>query len=546
MVADDLFNAAKAATKARRQEKGKAVHRRKDITASSLAVVPDPVPEEDKIDSKVLETPTMTATRGLKRKSRAAAAAANDYRDEPEDSNQMENPSVEDSLEASINDNRPQILKRATRSAAAAPPARMHLQANSEVSSNSNQSSEIDASIPVPDMEALKISKKTAAARNKMKYMKELEKIQRAPTPVVQVDSNDDLRKADKPTRVSEMEDQDFSFHPNVESTRVGLQQFDEDGDDEESDAPVPEPQGSPKASSRKRLSSRLKSADAAKYALVNEDDRGSYIERSAANASNNESIVKKSAQRRASKSVSFVETAEVSKSSRAEKTLERTQNTRSASIPNVEPMEEEQVPEEGDGNQEQITDDEAADEDEIHVRNARTSMELMPPPNLPLIGGAKKQSTKVTRKKADPEVKRMKDLVNKFETITGLKLEKEAHPTLVEVYDELMDEAMARLRHQTNGLTPRLGDWKDLLIHYGFIPEDDHQNRHLNVILRRYLDEEHLMRLINLPMLDGTGRDTIKNDIWNERAAEMDDDLPPLKIYGGKKRKRSRNKSNK
>merc|ERR1712018_974143 len=55
------------------------------------------------------------------------------------------------------------------------------------------------------------------------------------------------------------------SFHPNVESTRVGIVVSDEEEEEE------------PKASSRKRSVSRMKN-NSSKNMLLDEDDRGSYL----------------------------------------------------------------------------------------------------------------------------------------------------------------------------------------------------------------------------------------------------------------------------
>ena len=42
--------------------------------------------------------------------------------------------------------------------------------------------------------------------------------------------------------------------------------------------------------------------------------------------------------------------------------------------------------------------------------------------------------------------------------------------------------------RHQTGGYPAKLGDWKDLMIHYGCIPPNDKLNIRLFGLLRMYL----------------------------------------------------------
>ena len=52
----------------------------------------------------------------------------------------------------------------------------------------------------------------------------------------------------------------------------------------------------------------------------------------------------------------------------------------------------------------------------------------------------------------------------------------------------DFYDEAIIRLRHQTGGKSPKLGDWKDLFVYYGFIPEHDLRDTGLYKLLRTYL----------------------------------------------------------
>ena len=56
------------------------------------------------------------------------------------------------------------------------------------------------------------------------------------------------------------------------------------------------------------------------------------------------------------------------------------------------------------------------------------------------------------------------------------------------------------------------------------------------------FVDETQYIHLIPYPLLDGTNAHTLPKDIWNWRATDeenVEEYLPPLRIYGEKMRKR-------
>ena len=57
------------------------------------------------------------------------------------------------------------------------------------------------------------------------------------------------------------------------------------------------------------------------------------------------------------------------------------------------------------------------------------------------------------------------------------------------------------------------------------------------------FVDETQYIHLIPYPLLDGTNAHTLPKDIWNWRATDeenVEEYLPPLRIYGEKMRKRN------
>ena len=136
-------------------------------------------------------------------------------------------------------------------------------------------------------------------------------------------------------------------------------------------------------------------------------------------------------------------------------------------------------------------------DDGQEEVFSKRMSQEMMPPPpstvvmktttsrshrldsvldEEPLISDAtvanlvmpplqKKKQTKAKttkrEKSKEPEIFSDKELRLTFEKVSGLKVGPAVQPMLRQVHDELYREAMETSDMNTNGLSPKLGDWK-------------------------------------------------------------------------------------
>ena len=142
------------------------------------------------------------------------------------------------------------------------------------------------------------------------------------------------------------------------------------------------------------------------------------------------------------------------------------------------------------------------------------------------MIGVKRPRSKKSQAPSTSSSVLSEKEMVKYFKQFSGKNVSKDAIPTLVESSNNFMEEAMDRLRLETHGATPKLGDYKDLFEYYGLIPKENGM-RHLNAFLEQTLDHEDLYRLIPMPLMDGSGGTTIPKDIWNQRAADDVENLP-------------------
>lgn len=101
--------------------------------------------------------------------------------------------------------------------------------------------------------------------------------IRRAPTPVSKDSASFGIAPKNhvEPEQISE--EADITFHPNVESTRLNIQIF-EDGASSTSGQSAKLSSHSPKPSTRRRSASRMNKDETLKLALITEEDRGSYI----------------------------------------------------------------------------------------------------------------------------------------------------------------------------------------------------------------------------------------------------------------------------
>ena len=146
--------------------------------------------------------------------------------------------------------------------------------------------------------------------------------------------------------------------------------------------------------------------------------------------------------------------------------------------------------------------------------------------------GKAKVKNPK-TRKRKQENVKKgvlsEKELVSCFKQFSGgMEVPKDVLPNLIEMSDNFMDQAMTRLNEQTYGAQPKLGDWKDLFEHYGFIPKGRASTRHLYALLAKYLSGEHVYKLVPMPLQGGKGGYTLPRDMWDQRATDDDDTVIP------------------
>jgi hypothetical protein len=62
----------------------------------------------------------------------------------------------------------------------------------------------------------------------------------------------------------------------------------------------------------------------------------------------------------------------------------------------------------------------------------------------------------------------------------------KNAIPALLEANEKFMDLALKRLRKQTGGAEPKLGDLKDLFQHFGMIPMANNDDADNNQVYTR------------------------------------------------------------
>ena len=195
----------------------------------------------------------------------------------------------------------------------------------------------------------------------------------------------------------------DITFDPNIESTRVGLNEFDdEDGLDT-----------SPKRSSRKKSATRLK-RNASGLAL-SQEDRGSYLGEDE-DLESLEAPVKRLSQEIMPPPTSTV----VAKSTRSR---------RLDSVLTEEPL---------------ISDASVA--------------------NIVAKQSPKEDNKKTIKKEKIKPILSDKELKSIFEKKSGLKVGPAVQPMLRQVHNELFEEAMEKLNENTQGLPPKLGDWKDML----------------------------------------------------------------------------------
>ena len=498
---------------------------------------------------------------------------------------------------------------------------------------------------------------KRRLASNKS-FLNALDNVKRSQTPektatpvvITEESINDDVRRASAPRNIANIvdpndddveedeeyedrEDVELSFHPNIESTRVGLQQF---GDDEERSSPrthfsrrstmlrsnvenaankenvsaaVPLQQTSPKASSRKRSASRINNKT--RIAALDEDDRGSYLtyQRPSQPLSTSQSyapapvsIEKESSRIRTpvlpSKNASQMQDPK----DIIEKVIQQEERRRSREVTqssgshiydhgtSPEPPMSEYQEEALEADHE---DDHQEREHGESDGGRRLSQQQMPPPPTPgtsrqagglteprtsrrtltdSILGSKKvplsesmlnlilneEEDNEAMSKAKPQTQRRvqpkkrnksSNLYDYPFTEKKLKVmykgEINRNATKQEV-ENFYEEAMTRMRHQTGGQSAKLGDWRDLLVHFKFIPEHDPWDAKLYKLLRTYLCETQYIHLIPYPMLDGTGTYTLPLDIWEKRALDddfNDEDLDAFVVYGEKKRKRRKKK---
>ena len=168
-----------------------------------------------------------------------------------------------------------------------------------------------------------------------------------------------------------------------------------------------------------------------------------------------------------------------------------------------------------------------------------------------------KAKTTKREKSKEKTEILSDRELKKTFEKVSGLKVGPAVAPMLRQVHTELYEEAMETLEENTQGLPPKLGDWKDMfqqvkkgmkhlqrLIDYiyfcffklGYLPKDDPDHSHLYALLRKYCTPEEMRLLVPRPTLHGGGKWTMDRNIWNQRAVDFDDDD---EAFGTKKKKR-------
>lgn len=595
--ADDLFNAAKAATKARRERMGRSASKRKDVLESSREPLPPANDvEEENFDPMELQTPAPTMKNALKRKSRLIKnrRMTQDHDSEEDKEDSQNDSGVAKAIENNASPRNPQKLKRrATRSV-----GRVLRESNQEIlDDESNIEDSIEAKIMAHErqnkvltrtnrrttvigkaavasshsidedadaeddddiedlekierkIEELKMTRKSRVSKQAL--ARDFEHIRRAPTPVKNpVETDDNLRQPNLEIDAAQVaEEAEMSFHPNVESTRVGAGQIFADSESSTAGSRnSKEPQGSPKASSRKRTASRQKMSESLKYALVNEDDRGSYL----------------AARNQAKKSPEKLVAAPVVESIEDEEEDAQSYGDNGADgYENVEP----------DSNEE--NEPEIVDHQEASVTK-RQSQELMPPPSSTVIQRATrnraldslivqdedqldfsgildvqegKSSKGVRRKKVSQKAKRDRSpslsdtsMKNYFEHFSGRKLGKDGLTALKEGVNEVLDAMDDWLLERTGGLKPQLGDYKDAMEHFQLIEpgESIFQRFH------EYLDAEDLFKLFPMAFFDGSvgGGTTMPENAWDIRATDIEDTGDDnFKIYGQKRKAKSKRK---
>ena len=483
---------------------------------------------------------------------------------------------------------------------------------------------------------------------NALDHVKRSQTPEKTATPVIAEESvNDDVRWASAPRNIAavvdpndddveedeDREDVELSFHPNIESTRVGLQQF---GDDEERSSPrthfsrrstmlrsnvdiaankenvsaaVPSQQTSPKASSRKRSASRINSKT--RIAALDEDDRGSYItyQRPSQPLSTSQSYAP--APVSIERETSRIKTPALPSKNASqmqdpkdiiEKVIQQEERRRSREVTqssgsHIYDHGTSPEPPPSEYHEEALEADHEEDHQEQNHEQSeggrRLSQQQMPPPPTPgtsrqasaqteprtsrktltdsILGSRKEplsesmlnlilneEEDNEAMTKARPQQQRrvqpkkrnkssnMYDYPfteKKFKVMYKGEINRNATKQELENFYE---EAMTRMRHQTGGQSAKLGDWRDLLVHFKFIPEHDPWDAKLYKLLRTYLCATQWFHLIPQPMLDGTGEHTLPLDIWEKRALDddfNDEDLDAFVVYGEKKRKRRKKK---
>ena len=520
IVADDLFNAAKAATKARREKSGRPP-KRKDVTVVDNVVLEEE--EAENTDPAISQTP-QDPKRFLRRKSRMIltrrmsqdgqddilppnaenseenlsenieeynpmalrrsirppkVAARTDHLHEP---SLEENDVDEDNTEENVTENL-EKLKLQRRSVRPRTKAMGPLQSLSPNVTRENESENESVKSPAPFQPVVGVKHQL----NTRNIQSKLDKIQRAPTP-----SFEDFRVSNKGANVGEYVELDMTFHPNAESTRVGLNPYDLDLDNSES---------SPRKSSRKRSASRLKKT----LPLISEaeDDQGSYIDQ--------------------------IEQPEQLEEDQSIKRLSQEMMPPPSSIVVPKPARSHRL--------DSVLEEEPLITDASVVKIIQQSQP------------EKKQGSKRKTKSKSVEKPLVSDreLVDRFQRDGGLRVGDKMLPMLRQTVDEIFDNAMENLYANTEGRNPKLGDWKELFQQLGLVSQEDPDHRHLYAFLRKTCTPMEIDRLIPRPLMDGSGQWSMDRKIWSQKAEDncgSDDDDDELKIYGARKKK-SKKKSN-